>query len=199
MELEELQSAWIQMSQELEKQKELTNEIIMDMTKEKYRNKFKAVTTYETFGALICFCLAILFIIKFRQLDTWYLRVCGFLTLSYLIIQPILILNALKKIKTLDIINGLYKDNLSKYIKAKNQLLRLQQIGIGVGLLGLIFILPVFAKIMTNKDIFKLGLTIEQIVFLSITFIVTCIFCVWGYRAYLKLTSSAQELLKDLE
>jgi cytochrome c biogenesis protein CcdA len=199
MELEELQSAWSQMSTELEQQKKLTNDIIMKMTQEKYRNKFKTVTTYETMGAFVCFCIAILFLAKFGELNTWYLQVCGVLSVSYLIILPIMVLSALKKIKALDISKGSYKDNLISYIKAKNRLLRLQRIGVGVGLLGMFFILPVCSKIISNKNIFELGLKTEQVVLLSITVIITAIFCIWAYKGYLKLTRSAQELLKDLE
>ncbi|TLP79193.1 hypothetical protein [Maribacter sp. ACAM166] len=199
MELEELQSAWSQMSNELEHQKKLTNEIILNMTKEKYRNKFKTVTAYETLGACVCFCIAMLFLVKFGELDTWYLQLCGILSLSYLIILPILILKALRKIKTLNILKGTYKDNLSHFIKAKNRLLQLQQIGMGVGFLGLFFILPVFSKISSNKNIFQVGLKTEQLVLLSITLIVTAVFCIWAYKGYLRLTKSAQELLKDME
>ena len=58
MELEELQSAWTQMSDELNHQKKLTNQIILDMTKQKYQNKFSTITKYETLGAVVCFANA---------------------------------------------------------------------------------------------------------------------------------------------
>ena len=103
MEIEELQAAWLQMSTELKKQKKLTDDIILSMTQEKYKNKFRNVTTYETVGAFICFCIALLLIVKFGKLDTWYLKACGIFSLSYLIVLPILVLRALKEIKTLDI------------------------------------------------------------------------------------------------
>lgn len=199
MELEELQYAWTKMSNELEHQKKLTNEIILNMTKEKYRNKFKSVTTYESIGAFVCFCTALLFILKFGELNTWYLKLCGILSLSYFIIIPILVLNALKKIRTIDISKGSYKDNLSHYIKAKNRFLKLQRIGVAIGLVGMVFIIPVFSKIISNKNVFQVGLKTEQIILLSITLFFTAFFCVWAYKGYVRLTKSAQELLKDLE
>jgi cytochrome c biogenesis protein CcdA len=199
MEIEELQAAWLQMSNELNQQKKLTNDIILNMTQEKYKNKFKTVTTYETMGAFICFCIAVFFIMKFGKLDTWYLKACGILSLSYLIVLPVLVLRALKKIKTLDISKNSYKANLIHYIKAKNRLLRLQQIGMALGLLGMFFIVPVFSKISSNKNVFEIGLKTEQIVLLTITILVTIVFCVWAYKGYQRLTLSAQELLKDLK
>lgn len=199
MELEELQTAWTQMTIELEQQKKLTNEIILKMTKEKYRSKFKTVIAYETIGAIVCFCIAILFIINFGKLNTWYLKFCGVLSLSYLIILPVMVLKAWNTIKKLDISRITYKENLRNYIRAKNRLLHLQRLGMGLGLAGILFILPVFTVVISNKNIFEIGLKSQQWIFLSITLIVTTVCCIWAYKGYLSLTKSAQELLKDLE
>lgn len=199
MELEELKTAWVQMSKDLEHQKKLTNDIILDMTKEKYRNKFKAVTTYETIGALFCFGIALVFLVNFGELNTWYLKVCGILSISYLVALPILVLNALKNIKRVNVSSGFYKDNLAHYIKAKNHFLRLQQMGMGIGVAGIVFILPTFSKISANKDIFLVGLKTNQWIFLSIVLTATVFFCIWGYKGYVRLTKSAQELLNELE
>ena len=59
MEIEELQSVWSEMSAQLEKQKKLTNELIMEMTQNRYSTKFDKLTFYETIGAVISFVMAI--------------------------------------------------------------------------------------------------------------------------------------------
>lgn len=199
MELEELQSAWTQMSNEINHQKKLTNQIILDMTKQKYQNKFTTLTKYETLGAIICFAIALVILINFQELDTWYLQVCGILTLSFLIVLPAMVLSTLKRIKNIDILNGSYKENLKLYVKTKNRLLRLQQIGIAVGLIGLVFIVPVTSKIISNKNVFLTSLKTEQYIIFTITMVIMVFFCKWAYNGYLKVTRSAQELLQDLE
>ncbi|WP_291963489.1 hypothetical protein [Maribacter sp.] len=199
MELEELQSAWTQMSNEINHQKKLTNQIILDMTKQKYQNKFTTITKYETLGAIICFAIALVILINFQELDTWYLQVCGILTLSFLIVLPAMVLSTLKRIKNIDILNGSYKENLKLYVKTKNRLLRLQQIGIAVGLIGLVFIVPVTSKIISNKNVFLTSLKTEQYIIFTITMVIMVFFCKWAYNGYLKVTRSAQELLQDLE
>ncbi|WP_300027954.1 hypothetical protein [uncultured Maribacter sp.] len=199
MELEELQSAWTQMSNEINHQKKLTNQIILDMTKQKYQNKFTTITKYETLGAIICFTIALFVLINFQELDTWYLQVCGILTLSFLIVLPAMVLSTLKRIKNIDILNGSYKENLKLYVKTKNRLLRLQQIGIAVGLIGLVFIVPVTSKIISNKNVFLTSLKTEQYIIFTITMVIMVFFCKWAYNGYLKVTRSAQELLQDLE
>ncbi|MDF4222304.1 hypothetical protein PXC01_11945 [Maribacter sp. M208] len=199
MELEELQSAWTQMSNEINHQKKLTNQIILDMTKQKYQNKFTTITKYETLGAIICFTIALVILINFQELDTWYLQVCGILTLSFLIVLPAMVISTLKRIKNIDILNGSYKENLKLYVKTKNRLLRLQQIGIAVGLIGLVFIVPVTSKIISNKNVFLTSLKTEQYIIFTITMVIMVFFCKWAYNGYLKVTRSAQELLQDLE
>ncbi|WP_423999892.1 hypothetical protein [Maribacter sp. IgM3_T14_3] len=199
MELEELQSAWAQMSEELSDQKKLTNQLILDMTKQKYQNKFTTITKYENLSAVICFAVAFFVLLSFDKLDTWYLIVCGIFTLSFLIILPILVLSTLKKIKDIDILKGSYKENLSAYLKTKNRLLKLQQIGILVGFVGLVFIAPVTSKIMSNKNVFLTGLRTEQYVIFAITLVILAFFCNWAYKGYQKITQSAQELIQELE
>lgn len=199
MELEELQSAWTQLSDELNHQKKLTNKIILDMTKQKYQNKFTTITKYETLGAVVCFAIALFVLFNFNKLDTWYLQVCGILTLLFLIVLPAMVLTTLKGIKNIDILNGSYKDNLKRYLKTKNRLLKLQQIGIATGFIGLFFIVPVTSKIISNKNVFLTSLKTEQYVLFAITLITMVFFCKWAYNGYLKVTQSAQEILQDLE
>ena len=199
MEIEELKAAWVQMSNELEQQKKLTNDIILNMTKQKYQNKFILVTKYETIGALVCFIISIFIVINFNKLDTWYLQICGALTLSFLIILPLMVLKTLKKIKNIDISKGSYKENLSLYLKTKNRLLKLQQIGIGIGFVGLLFIVPVTSKIISNKDVFLISFNKEQYIVFTITLVIFAFFCKWAYSGYRKITQSAQEVIKDLE
>lgn len=199
MELEELQSAWVQMSEELSHQKKLTNQLILDMTKQKYQNKFSTITKYESIGAVVCFAVAFFVLLDFGKLDTWYLQICGVLTLSFLIVLPVMVLTTLKKIKNIDILNGSYKENLKFYLKTKNRLLRLQQIGIAVGFVGLLFIVPVTSKIISNKNVFLTSLKTEQYVVFAITIIAMVFFCKWAYKGYVKVTQSAQELIQELE
>ncbi len=197
MELEELQSAWTQMSHQLEKQKELTNEIIMEMTKEKYRTKFKAITNFEKAGALVCIASALFIFFNIPKLDTWYLLACGLIAIVFSIVLPILVLGSLKKIQCLDIVNLSYKDALLEYTKSKTKLLKIQRYGIYASFIYLMAFLPAIAKILNGKDLFLepstlLWKTIVMAVFLLII-------ARWGYGHYKRVTSSAEQLIKDLE
>lgn len=199
MELEELQASWIAMSQELEKQKRLTNEIILKMTQDRFQKKFSTLRSFETVGAIICYIMAGMIFFSFEKLDTWYLQTSGVLTIGFLIVLPTFVLKSLKKIQNLDILNGSYKENLLIYIKEKNKLLRLQQIGIYLSYLLLFLVVPVFTKIISNKNIFLSNFKPLQGLALFVALVLMFFFTRWGYRSYKKITNSAEDVLRDLE
>ncbi len=199
MEIEEMKALWSEMSDQLEKQKKLTNEIIMNMTQERYTNKFRTLSNYERVGAVICFGIGLYIMINFGKLDTWYLQACGIFTLVVLFALPILVLNSLKKIRNLNITNTNYKETLLNYSKAKRKLLRLQKFGIFLSFILMFAVSGVFAKIWSNKDFFMVERNIWanlSIVF-AVLFVVFCSY--WGYRSYNRITGSAESVLRELE
>ena len=70
MELEELRNEWQEMSKEIEKQKILTDKLIIDMTQKKYKNKLNSISIPETIGTVICFAAAIYIFINFSHLGS---------------------------------------------------------------------------------------------------------------------------------
>ena len=199
MEIEEMQALWSDLTNQLEHQKKLTDKIIMDMTQERYSNKFKTISTYETFGAVICFVVALYILLNFGSLDTWYLKVCGVFTLSFLIVLPILVLRALGKIKRLNIIDKSYKDTLVSYTHAKTNLLRLQQFSIFASFLLMFAVSAISTKIMSNKDFFMMERDTGAYVVIGVAIVFVIIVSRWGYGHYTRITSSAENLLKELE
>lgn len=199
MELNELQTAWSQLSEQLNKQEKLTNEIILKMTQDKYRKKFKTLNTYETIGAVVCYIISLFILINFYKLDIWYLQLCGAITLGFLIIMPTLVLRSLKKIKDLDILKGTYRETLITYTKEKNYLLKLQQIGIAFSFLLLFIVVPVTSKIISNKNIFLAKPEPIQWFAVVVALLFVTVIARWGYRSYKKITDNAADVLKDLD
>lgn len=199
MELEELQATWAHMSAQLERQHKLTDKIIMQMAQDRYSKKFQNISIFESIGALICFCAAIYILLNFGKLDTWYLASCGIFTLLFLIVLPILVLRAINQIKHLDILKYDYTRTLVNYLKAKKRLLLLQQLSSYLSLIQLFAVAAVFAKLWANKDFFMTDRDIWA--YLAIAGSVLFIFFLarLGYKGYTKITSSAEEILKELD
>jgi len=197
MELQELQTLWSQVSQELADQKKLTNEIIMKMTQERYSNKFSKIAIYESFGAVICFLAAIYVLFNFGKLEIWYLQLCGIFTIFFLFILPVLTLKSLRRIKKINVAESNFKDTIVQFTKAKNQLLLLQRVGIYLSFLLMFTTLPVASKLLKNKDLFlETGV---WYIYLPIMGIFLFFFTKWGYGCYKSITRSAENILSELE
>lgn len=199
MKLEELQTAWYEMSEQLEHQKKLTDNIIMEMTQKKYTDKFRTISLFETFGASICFIAALYIIVNFYKLNTWYLITCGIFSLLFLIVLPIFVLVSLYRIKNINITKHSFSDTLIHYIKEKNRLMLLQKLGIGASFIQLFAVAIVFAKILSNKDFFMVERDIWSYVFMGLAVVFIFLMARWGYNGYKKVTNSAEQLLKNLE
>ena len=199
MDLEEIKAVWSEMSDQLEQQKKLTNEIILKMTQERYSNKFQKITIFESMGAVICFIAAFFLIVNFGKLDTWYLAVCGGITLVFMLVLPILVLRSLSQLKNLNITEGSYRDTIVKYEKAKRNLLMQQQFGIYGSFVIFFTTLAIFSKIFSGEDIFMQQQDTWIYVFTIAVAILLVFFARWGYKCYKSITSSAENILKELE
>ncbi|EAR01333.1 hypothetical protein [Maribacter sp. HTCC2170] len=199
MELEEIQATWAQMSVELEKQKHLTNEIIMKMTQDRYKNKFSKVSFYESLGAVICFAAAIYILFNFNELQGWLEIVCGIFTLGFLILMPVLVLNSLRAVQRLKIGVKTYKETLIEYTAKKKRLLILQQVGIYASFVLAFTMMPVASRIFSNKDFFAVSRGLPFYLGISVALIALFFYARWGYGCYKRITNSAEELLQEIE
>ncbi len=197
MELKDLETLWSDMDRELKNQKELTNTLIMEMTQQKYSNKFQRLSIFETIGGIICFIAGIYLLTRFSSLDTWYLRLCGAITVLVLFLLPLLTLRALYRVQALDIGDSTIAETLIRYTKAKDRLLFLQRLGIYLSFVLMLTILPVATKISSGKDLFVE--TSAWYIYLPLMTVFLFFFARWGYGCYKRITSSAETLLREME
>lgn len=198
MELEKMQATWSQMSDQLENQKRLTNKLIMEMTKERYKNKIGILSKYEGIGSVICFIAAILLISRFSELDTWYLLASGIFTVFYLIILPVVVLRSISGMKSIDLTNNTYKETIIAYAKKKRQFLLIQKAGIYLNFILLAVSLPVVVKVFKGKDIFITNIELLYW-YIPVMAVFLILFSIWGYGKYKKVTLSASHILEELE
>ncbi len=199
MEIEEMQALWSEMSDQLEQQKKLTNEIIMNMTQEKYSNKFKTISRFESLGAIVCFAAALYILFNFSKLEGVIEIGCGIFTLAFLILMPVLVLKSLWSLKNFNIGQKTTKETLVTYTAKKKQLLYLQQLGIYACFVLMFTIMPVTSKIMSNKDFFSIPRDIGFYLGIGLALIFLFFYARWGYGCYKKITNSAESLLKGME
>lgn len=197
MELEEMKSIWEDMSQKVDQQKVLTNQLILDMTKERYENNIRRISVPETLSALICFAVVFYLISNFNLLDIWYLKLTGALTIVACVLLPILSLKSVNKMKAIDVSKSTYKESLVYYAKAKVSFMKLQKISFYTSFIVLILAVISFGKIMKGINVFTMTEKLNWLVPSGIG--VLFIFSEWVLKKYKKTTDSANKILKELE
>ncbi|MCA0131742.1 hypothetical protein [Winogradskyella alexanderae] len=197
MELEEMKSLWEDMSQKVDQQKILTDELILDLTKERFENRMRSISVPETLSAFICFAAVIYLISNFNLLDVWYLQLTGVLTMIACIVLPILTLKSIKRIKAIDISKSTYKESLINYAKDKARFMKLQKTSFYTSFIVLILAVISFGKIMKGIDVFTMTEKLNWLVPSGIG--ILYVFSQWVLKKYRRATDSAHNILKELK
>ena len=199
MNIEEMQAVWSDMTRQLEKQKKLTNEIIMKMTVQQYKNRLNKIAYPEKIGAVVCYAIVLYILINIGRLNDTISLVSGIITMLILSILPILSLSALRKIQTINIVANNYKQTLTEYTKRKKWFQFVQQLGIGLGFLLMFVMLPATSKLINGKnlDFFEKWKTWIWLFPLMIIYFI--IIARWVYSCYSRNIKAAEEALRELD
>ncbi|MDW7691057.1 hypothetical protein R9C00_20110 [Flammeovirgaceae bacterium SG7u.111] len=198
MELDEMKALWENMGKEMEKQKVLTHKLIVDMTKEKYQNRLQKIIRIEGAGTIICIIYAGVILFNFGKLEAWYLEALGIFSILVFLLLPYFSLKTIVNLKKLDIGIATYKQLLSQFAIRRKRFFYVQKMGVVLGFLLGVAILPVVSKITSNKDFLAES---QYWMFLYIPFLVISLFFFsrWTLGKYARIADSAENLLKDLE
>ena len=197
MELEKLRSEWQEMSKEIEKQKILTDKLIIDMTQKKYKNKLKLISIPESIGTVICFAASLYIFINFSKLDNWHLQLSGVFTALFCVVLPILSMRSVFDMQKINMSTSNYKQSLERFAKNKKQFVLIQKASFYLSFILVIVSLPVAAKLMNGKDLFLESKA--WLWYIPFGFLFLYLFSKWVFKHYKKTTQFAEELLKDLE
>lgn len=196
METEEMQMLWQEMSSEREKQKKITDSLIISVTQAGYRSKINRIIVPEILGSLVCFAAVVFILARFQQLNTWYLVVCGIVAVIILFLLPVLSLNAIRAMRAINISANTYKQSLLAYAKATTQFVSVQKASYYLAAILMVIILPVMVRLMGGGDLFKEA---RLWIWYAVGFPFFYIFCRWVFKSYIKIMGDAQNVLKELE
>lgn len=196
MQLEEMQTLWNDLSVEMEKQKRLTDSLIIKMTRADYRNKLNKILIPEAMGAAVGFAGLLFIVADFQKLNTWYLQVCGIVSALIIFIMPVSSIRAIRKMRSANISANTFKQALLEYSKGKMQFVFAKKLGIYLGAILMLVILPVMGALIGGKDFFKqTNLWFYYVVEFPFFFL----FARWVFKCYVKITVDAENILKELE
>jgi len=197
MELDEMKSLWEDMSEKLERQKLLTDKVVLEMTQKKYRAKLNYISVPETVGTIICFAMAVYVLVNFDKLDTWYLALCGVISVSFCVILPILSLRSISRMKKIDVKHNSYKESLKLYAQSKDAFVKVQKAGYYLGFIFSLTVLPVAGKLLRNKDLLLEARLWIWYIPLAIAF--QFLFSKWVFKQYTSAAKGARSLLEELK
>jgi hypothetical protein len=197
MELEEMKTLWGEMSAEIEKQKKLTDSLIIKMTQVNYNNKVAKIWVPEAIGTAGCFVVAGYILINMAALNTWYLMVCGIVSALLLIIMPTLTIRSIFKIRSLNISANSYKQSLIAYSNGKKQIVFAQKLKFYLGAVLMLVSLPVMSELIGGKDVFKItGVWYWYLIAAPLYYWFAAR---WISRCYLNILAGAENILKEIE
>lgn len=200
MELEEMQTVWSQMSDQIEKQKKLTDKMIIMMTQEQYRKKINKIAYPEMIGAIICYGVVILILINLNKLDNWYTLLSGIISIIILSVLPVLSLKSIYQMRKVNIAVNNYKETLLEYSKGKKRFQTVTKMGFYLGFILMFVIMPVTSKIFNNKDLFSETKSLWPFaIAIPVAIIFFIVFVRWVGRCYNNNINSAEALFKELD
>lgn len=188
---------WEEMHQKVNRQNQLTDKLIMDMTKERYLNKLNGISKYESIGAVFCFLIALLLVANFHKLDSTYLMLSGLFSIAFYLILPIFSLNSIARMKRINIAQNNNKQTLIEFSKARKYFLLVQKMAVYFSFVIVIVSVPVAVKIIDGKDLFMN--TGFWYWYIPIGFLGLFLFSRWGFNCYVSMTNSAERILKELD
>ncbi len=199
MEIEELQATWAQMSKELEKQKKLTKEIILRMTHQDYKDRLNKIAIPEKISAVFTYVMAVILLLRFYELDTLPLRICGIITLAILILLPYFSLKYLNRMQNLNVSMLNYKESIVAYEKSKRRYQKFMKFTVYAGFVLMLIIIPVGSKIFDGDDIFSESQGNFWLWFLPLGTVFYYLFTRRIIGCYNSNIKKAGMILKDLE
>lgn len=195
MELEDMKNTWQEVSDRVEKQEILTNQLIEKMTHEKYHSKLNKIGYSEYAGTLICYIGAAYLIGNFTKIDGLLMQIFAIIAIALLFILPIISLKSLRTIRSVNISSKTYLEAIEDFGKRKIRFQKLQKLNVSLGLFLMLTGAPVLSSIL-GKDLSQIPHFWTLIFPISITFFL--VFSFWVLRAYNKILNQTGKMLSDI-
>lgn len=195
MELEELKTTWQGMSKRVENQEFLTNQIVEQMTREKYRSKINKIGYSEYIGTIICYIGAAYLTTNFTKIEDTLMQLFAIIAIALLFILPIISLQSLRAVRNVSIASKTYVQAIEDFTQRKTKFQRLQKLNVSLALFLMLVAIPVLSAIQ-GKDISQTPNFWSLIFPISIgSFLV---FTVWVLKFYNKILNETEKLFSDI-
>lgn len=196
MELDELKTAWQGMSKRVENQEILTNQILEQMTREKYRSKINTIGYSEYIGTIICYSGAAYLTTYFTKIEDTLMQLFAIISIALLFILPIISLQSLRAVRNVSIASKTYMQAIEDFAQRKIRFQRLQKLNVSLGLFLMLVAMPVLSAIQ-GKDISQVPNFWTLIFPISIGSFL--LFSVWVLKFYNKILNETEKMFSEIK
>lgn len=196
MELDEMKSLWADVSLRVEKQDKIQKELLMEITKQKFRSKLDNVRVPEIIGSFVCVGYAMYLLSHFPELELWYNQVFALVSVLILIILPVSSLTIIKSMRSLRLDSDTPAVLLEKFSKSKVRFFKLQRYGIIFGAMLMFTILPPYAELNGSEYVSD---PMFWIIFIPSGPVLMYLLSRWVLKKYKGVIESSEKMLEELE
>lgn len=197
MELDEMKSLWADLSLQVEKQDKIQKEILLQITKQKFRSNMNGIRIPEILGSLVCAGYAMYFLSRFGDFELWYNQIFALIAIFFMIALPTASLTAIKGMRNIKLDSEAPAKLLEKFSKSKIRFWKTQRYGMIFGAILMISILPPLVELNGSEEI------IYKPWFWGIYvpggLIYMLVFSRWVLKKYRAVINSSENMLKELE
>ncbi|SFB01730.1 hypothetical protein [Algoriphagus aquimarinus] len=197
MELDEMKSLWADLSLQVEKQDKIQKKLLMEITKQKFRNKLNAVRIPEILGSFICVGYAMYLLSQFSNLELWYNQIFALISIFIMIALPAASLTAIKGMRSVRIDLEAPATILDKFNKSKIRFWKVQRYGLIFGAILLITIIPPLTEL--NGSIEKIQNPLFWIFYIPAGVVFMFLLTRFVYKKYKGTIEASEKMLSELD
>jgi hypothetical protein len=156
MELEEMKASWEALSKKVEKQEQLTTQMIENMTTQNFKSRLNKIGNWELAGTMICYAGAAYLVISFNKISQVYVQVFAIICMAILFVLPIISLMFLRGMGNLNISEKSYAETITAYAGQKIRFQKFQKLNVLFTVCLMVMAMPVLMAIQ-GKDLGKVS------------------------------------------
>ena len=196
MDLDEMKTAWTDLSIELDAQKRLTREVILKMTQEKSNSRLGRIVVAESIGITTTIAAIIYLLFNVHKLTHWT-SIVGFVGLLGVLILGISFgLRIISKARKINVLDNTYAEVIRHFDEFRALLRQYKKFSIWISILSTLFVVPVMTEILLGKNVQEMENLGEG---LLAAFILIPLVLYGFIRFYASNVSAVKRALKDID
>ncbi|PZX57713.1 hypothetical protein LV84_01842 [Algoriphagus ratkowskyi] len=192
-----MKSLWSDLSVQVEKQDRIQKELLLQITKQKFRDKLNSVRIPEILGSLVCVVYAMYLLSRFGDFELWYNQILALVTIFILIALPTASLLAIKGMQNVRIDAETPATILDKFTKSKIRFWKVQRYGVIFGSLVMVTILPPLAELSDNSEM--IANPTFWMIYIPAGLVFMYLFSRWALKKYKGVIDSSEKILLKIE